>query len=92
MARALPDSTTAFGLALVAACVVLIYFDHRRSRQRGGRLLLGGLLGLLGAAAWIEAAARMGAVGLLVSASGWIALIGIAGLWWVADRTRRARA
>jgi len=43
---------------VIAASTVLAMFEHRRSRGRGGPALVVGVLGVLGAIAWIEAAGR----------------------------------
>ncbi len=90
-AQRLPDSATAIGIAVIAACAVLIAFDHRRSRGQGGRLMLGGIAGLAGALAWVEAALRLGGLGLFAHVSGWLAVVGLGGLWWIAltERSRR---
>jgi hypothetical protein len=90
LAQRLPDSASAIGLAVVAACAVLIAFDHRRSRGRGGRLVLGGVAATLGVVAWGEAAVRLGVPGLAVTGPGWLTLVGLAGLWWTATRHRSA--
>ena len=78
--------------AILAACLVLVAFDHRRSREKSeGNLDLGSaglaaLLGTIGVVAWIEAASR----GALLMAlhprgdwyAGWGALIGLGLLYW----------
>lgn len=91
-AQRLPDSATAIGIAIISACAVLILFDHRRSRGQGGRLVVGGVLALVGTVAWVEAAVRLGGLGLLSTVSGWLAVVGLAGLWWIAMRERARRA
>ena len=80
-ALSLPDEAPAIGAGVIVLCLVLIAFDHRRSRQTGGRLMIGGIAGVLGALAWIEAGARAGLFGYLSTAPGWIGLLAILGLW-----------
>ncbi|HVI03372.1 MAG TPA: hypothetical protein VM869_31965 [Enhygromyxa sp.] len=84
--------------AVVAACLVLVAFDHRRSRGRGGDLGLGwasvaALIGSLGAIAWIEAASRgslFAACDLRFGAwSGYLALLGLIVAWLPAIRVAR---
>ncbi|NVB42222.1 hypothetical protein G6O69_30645 [Pseudenhygromyxa sp. WMMC2535] len=94
----------AVAAAVVAACVVLVAFDHRRSREREDSLDLGSasllaLLGTCGALAWIEAASRGSLfVALHPRACWWaggMAVLGILACWvpagWVALEGWRAR-
>lgn len=91
LAERLPDVSTAVGGGVIALCLLLAAFDHRRSRGRGGGLVLFGLLGVLGLSLLLEAAVRVGVPCALEQVGGWIALLGALGLWWVA-RTGRLRA
>jgi hypothetical protein len=92
---------TALAAAVLAASLVLVAFDHRRSRERSathgsiplGRAGLAAALGSFGAVAWIEAAAR----GSLLAAcdlrfGAWAGLLALAGLivaWLPAIRLAR---
>ncbi|WP_146156177.1 hypothetical protein [Enhygromyxa salina] len=76
--------------AALAASLVLVAFDHRRTRGRDGDVGLGpaslaALLGTLGALAWVEAASRgslFAACDLRVGAYfGWLALAGLLVAW-----------
>lgn len=93
LAERLPDATTAVGIGVIVGCIVLAAFDHRRSRGRGGWLLVTGVVGAIGVVAWIEAAARVGVLGSMAQVAGWIAALGACGLWWAARGVRhRAHA
>jgi hypothetical protein len=96
--RAMSTLHVALATAVVAACLVLVAFDHRRTRGQGGDLGLGSaglaaLVGSFGALAWIEAASR----GSLFAAcdvrfgawSGWLALLGLIVAWLPAIRVAR---
>lgn len=85
----------AIAAAVLAASLVLVGFDHQRSREQGRDLGLGwagfaALFGGLGALAWIEAASR----GSLFAAcdwrfgawAGWLALLGLIAAWLPAIR------
>jgi len=89
LARGLPDVSVAVGAGVITLCVLLMLFDHRRSAERGGGLLLSGLLGVMGAAAWIEASLRVGLAPWMTQSAGWAAMAGVVGLWWWAWRRRR---
>jgi hypothetical protein len=80
----LPDEAFALGVGLVVLCTILVAFDHRRSRDRGGTLLGWGIVGVLGAVAWVEAAARVGAGAALPGPWGMAALLGLVAVYVVA--------
>ena len=80
-ARGLPDQTVAIGIGVVVLCVILIYFDHKRSPKRGGLLLAGGIVGAAGLLLWVEAAARAGLLGWGPSTAGILALSILAVAW-----------
>ncbi|MCA9655767.1 MAG: hypothetical protein H6712_08235 [Myxococcales bacterium] len=90
LARALPDASVAIGAGVVTLCLVLMIFDHRRSSEAGGGVVAAGMLGVLGALAWLEAALRVGLVPWVAQPAGWLALVGAAGLWAWAGRRRSA--
>ncbi len=81
LARMLPDASVAVGAGVVTLCAVLMLFDHRRSTERGGGIVLSGMLGMFGLLAWLEAAMRAGLGPWLGQAAGVLALVGVAGLW-----------
>jgi hypothetical protein len=96
--RAMSTLHVALASAVVAACLVLVAFDHQRSRGQGGDVGLGSagvaaVIGSFGALAWIEAASR----GSLFAAcdvrfgawSGYLALIGLIVAWLPAIRVAR---
>lgn len=96
--RAMSTLHVALASAVVAACLVLVAFDHRRSRGQGGDVGLGSagiaaVVGGFGALAWIEAASR----GSLFAAcdvrfgawSGYLALLGLIVAWLPAIRVAR---
>jgi arylsulfatase A-like enzyme len=88
VAERLPDSATAIGAGVIALCLVLAVFDHRRSPGRGGGLVISGLLGAAGVVALVEAAVRVGVPGALGQVAGWIAVLAVVGLWWIARSPR----
>jgi hypothetical protein len=90
------------GLALVAAVgagsLVLVAFDHRRTRGREDALGLGSatlaaVFGTIGGVAWLEAASRgslLAACDLRFGAwAGWLALLGLILAWVPAIRVAR---
>ena len=85
-ALALPDNAVAIGAGLVALCLMLVAFDHRRSRRKGGTLLASGLMGAMGLVAWIEVAWRVGAGAAVWTGWGAASLLALVGLWWAARR------
>jgi hypothetical protein len=96
--RAMSPLHVAIAAAVVAACLVLVAFDHRRSRGQSGDVGLGwasvaALFGSVGAVAWIEAASRgslFAACDLRFGAwSGWLAAIGLIVAWLPAIRVAR---
>jgi hypothetical protein len=96
--RAMSPLQVAIAAAVIAACLVLVAFDHRRSRGQSGDVGLGwasvaALLGTVGAVAWIEAASRgslFAACDLRFGAwSGWLAAIGLIVAWLPAIRVGR---
>lgn len=89
LARRLPDISVSLGAGVITLCVLLMLFDHRRSPGRGGELVVGGLLGVLGTLAWLEASLRAGLGPWLGQPAGLLALVGILGLWGWAWRRRR---
>lgn len=60
LARGLDDLGTALAAGVIALCLVLAWFDHRRSPTRGARGLARGLAAVLGVLALVEAAVRSG--------------------------------
>ena len=91
-ARALPDSSVSIGAGVVALCAILIVLDHRRSRRRGGTLLLAGLAGAAGVVAWGEAALRAGASGWAASGAGVLSMLALVAGWaFVAFHLKRRR-
>lgn len=90
LATALPESATAFGAGLVALSAVLIYFDHKRSHERGVVFLLRGLVGVAAVLAWIEAALRVGAGGFVTTGVGLACAVALAVAWSLAIRLVRA--
>lgn len=69
LARGMDDTAVALAAGVVALTAVLAVFDHRRSRTRGGRVLVSGVVALVGAVAWLEAAGR-------ASVGAWITTVG----------------
>lgn len=80
-ARALPDSSFAIGAGVVTLCTVLIGFDHRRSRGRGGVAMLSGVVGLMSLLAWAEAAWRAEFFAWASTGVGALGTLGLIGLW-----------
>lgn len=80
-AGGLPDVAVAVGAGVLVLCSVLVAFDHRRSRRRGGALLWWGLLGVFGLIAWLEASARTGLLAYATTLVGGLGLTGLLGLW-----------
>lgn len=91
-AMALPDSSVAVGAGVITLCAVLMIFDHRRSPDQGGGLVLFGILGVMGGLAWLEAALRAGLWPWLQQPAGVVAMLGAAGLWWWAWSRRERKA
>ncbi|HLT39126.1 MAG TPA: hypothetical protein VK034_22735 [Enhygromyxa sp.] len=96
--RAMSPLQVALAAAVVAACLVLVAFDHRRSRGQGGDLGLGwagiaAVFGSFGAIAWLEAASRgslLAACDLRFGAwAGWLAMLGLIVAWLPAIRVAR---
>lgn len=65
LARGLDDGGVTLGGGVIAACLVLAWFDHRRSRERPWAPQLLRLVAVLAACAWLEAAVRVGVLGWL---------------------------
>ncbi len=63
LAQGLGDGAVVLGAGVIAACLVLVWFDHRRSRERPWAPQLLGIAAVIGACAWIEAAVRVGVLG-----------------------------
>lgn len=80
-ARALPEQSVAVGAGVIALCVVLMVFDHRRSRDRGGWALLTGLVTVVCAVVWIEAALRGEVLAWASTGLGALGAAGLVGLW-----------
>jgi hypothetical protein len=96
--RSMSTTAVALAAAVVAACLVLVAFDHRRSRGQGDDLGLGwagiaASLGSFGAIAWLEAASRgslFAACDLRFGAwAGWVALLGLIVAWLPAIQVAR---
>jgi hypothetical protein len=88
--RAMTPMAVAGAAAIVTASLVLVGFDHKRSRERNDDVGLGwagitAVLGTFGAIAWIEAASRgslFAACDLRFGAwAGWLALLGLIAAW-----------
>jgi hypothetical protein len=77
LAMRLPADSLAWGLGIVVACTILIAFDHRRSRRRGGWALVWTVLGMVGLAGWIEASVRAGASAWLGTGTGVVAAVAL---------------
>lgn len=96
--RAMSNLQVAIAAAVVALCLVLVAFDHKRSRDRADALGLGNagfaaVLGSFGALAWVEAASRgslFAACDLRFGAwAGWLAGLGLIVAWLPAIRVAR---
>jgi hypothetical protein len=74
LARGLDELGTALAAGVIAMCLVLAWFDHRRSRSTGARTLVRGLAAVMGVVALVEAIARSG------WAASWLTLAGAATL------------
>jgi hypothetical protein len=72
---------------LIALCLVLAWFDHRRSRARGGRWLLRALLGAIAAVSLVEASTR---ASLPAWCTTWIGALASIGLVVLVVRCRAA--
>ena len=100
--RSMSAMQMAITAAVLAACLILVAFDHKRSRDEDedvgldvglGRAGVAAVLGTFGMIAWIEAASR----GSLFAAcdwrfgawAGWLALIGLIVAWLPAIRVAR---
>lgn len=75
LARAMDDTAVAVAAGVVALTVILALFDHRRSRSRGAGMLASGVVALVGALVWIEAAGRASVGAWLGTAFGIVALV-----------------
>lgn len=89
LAVSLPDTAVAFGAGIVTLCMVLVAFDHRRSSGKGGAMLAGGMLGVLGVLIWCEAAARCGMGPWIGTAAGAGSILAMALAWGQLGRTLR---
>lgn len=85
-ADALPDTAAALGAGIVALCLVLMVFDHRRSRGRSPTLLLHATAGIVGTLALLEAALRTGADGAVSTLPGLVSVTCLIGLWVMMGR------
>lgn len=86
----------ALAVAVVTMCLILVRFDHQRSRAGEDALDLASaaafaLLGALGLVALIEAALRSSFAASLVHWSGWLALLGSLLAWLPALAQARER-
>jgi len=88
LASRLSEDAEGWLVGLVVACLVLVAFDHRRSRDRGGRWLVGRLVGVFGAVTWLEATSRTGWLGFALTPFGFAAAILVIVAAWLG--TRRA--
>jgi hypothetical protein len=87
---------TPVALAVIAFCVVLVAFDHRRSREREDSLKLstaGGaaLMAAAGSLTWLEAALRAGLWASMHSIAGMLAVVLLAVAWVPAIHRARER-
>ena len=77
------------GGGVIALCMVLAGFDHRRSGDRGGVLLISGVLGAMGALAWVEIAGRVGLFAWMGTGAGFASILTMAVAWSLGRRTLR---
>ncbi len=68
----------AIAAGVLALCVVLIAFDHRRSRSQGFMPAIRGLLGVVGAIVFVEGAARIGLAAWVPTVAGLIGSVAAA--------------
>jgi hypothetical protein len=95
-ARVGTTATTAVGAAVVVFCLVLVAFDHRRSRSREGSLDLGSATGLALAGACggvlaLEAAFRSGFVAALAGPAGMACALALVCAWFPGSHAAGAR-
>ncbi len=81
VARAMDDQAVAWAGGVIALCLVLAWFDHRRTRDRNP--VVAGVVLVVGALVWCEAAARVSCGAWLMTASGVIGAIALVA-WFVA--------
>lgn len=91
LARNLPDEAVAVGAGIVVLCLVLMAFDHRRSRGRGGWLLLAALAGVVGVVLLLEAAGRTAFFSWLATAPGFFGVGLLIAAWLLAFGARWRR-
>lgn len=87
LATSLDDRGVAIAGGVIALCVVLAWFDHRRSRERPvpwARVAV-----VVGSLAWCEAAARVSCIAWLTTGWGFTSAAALA-VYFVATRPRRA--
>lgn len=96
LTRSMPSWGTAVGVAVVVFCLMLVWFDHRRSKERKDSieirtvsvtsvlLFLGGLL-------WLEAALRGGMGAAMHTIPGAVTVVVLALAWLPAIRRSRER-
>lgn len=75
-ARSMEQTGVALAAGVITLCLVLAWFDHRRSRERGSPAA--GVAVVLGAAVWGEAAGRLSVWPWLGTAAGLLAVVGLA--------------
>ncbi len=81
LAVGLTQTQAAFAIGLLVMCALLIGFDHRRSRGRGGPLLIGGSAGVIGAVLLLEAGSRTGLGSWASGGVGLVCCLCIVGAW-----------
>lgn len=82
--------------AIVVFCLVLVAFDHKRSKDKDGAIGLGtasltAVFGAAGVLLWLEAAGRCGFLAMLSTASGVLAALALAGAYLPVVRDALAR-
>lgn len=75
LAHDMRELEVAIAGGVIALCVVLVAFDHRRSRSRGLGPALRGLAAVVGALVYIEGAARVGLAPWAVTSAGMIGVV-----------------
>lgn len=90
-AEMLPETSVAIGAGVVALCLVLAMFDHRRSPGQGGMAIWTAVVVLLAGLAWLEAALRGQVVPWASTGLGACGALGLVGLWGGCAWTRLGR-
>ena len=96
LTRSIPSWGTDVGVAVVVFCLVLVWFDHRRSKERRDSFEIGtvsviSVLLFLGGVTWLEAALRAGLGAAMHTVPGALAVVALALAWLPAIRRSRER-